>query len=159
MRLTWLVGRYRFAHLSDPMTNDEGHGDPVNLLWRLLKAGHGAALFERSTHLPQADQVFAMLGTFAREDCRAAAATHFGLPNLPAIMDRAFAERLSLDEHLALAAFGRDNPRWRAGLVAAMRAYALHLYSNTHPGVDLVPGRTGALPDRALLQPAILSAA
>jgi hypothetical protein len=136
VRLTWLTGRYRFARLSDPVTGDTGHGDPVNFLWRLLKAGHAAALFERTAQQAQADQVFAMVATFARDDCRAAAAAHFGLPGLPAMMDRAFAERLSLDDHLALAAFGQDNPRWRSGLVAAMRAYALHLYSNGHPGVD-----------------------
>ena len=35
-----------------------------------------------------------------------------------------------------LAAFGDQHARYRAGLVAAMQAYGLHLYSNSRPKAD-----------------------
>ncbi len=47
-----------------------------------------------------------------------------------------FSERPSIETHLALADYGDRHARWRKGLVSAMRAYALHLYSNVHPGAD-----------------------
>jgi hypothetical protein len=84
----------------------------------------------------QADKVFAMLAVFDRTDCRAAAAAHFAQPNLPEMMALAFSNRPTLKAHLAMADFGHENPRWRAGLVSAMQAYAPHLYSNYHPSVD-----------------------
>jgi hypothetical protein len=74
----------------------------------------------------QADKVFAMLAVFDRAECRSAAAEHFEMPDLPAMMALAFSERPSLKVHLAMADFGHVNPRWRAGLVSAMDAYALH---------------------------------
>jgi hypothetical protein len=77
-----------------------------------------------------------MLAVFDRANCRATAAEHFARPNLPEMMALAFSERPSLEAHLAMADFGHENPRWRAGLVGAMESYALHLYSNYHPGVD-----------------------
>jgi len=121
-----------------PWVGDEGHGDAVDFTWRLLKAGYAAEFFRCASQLPpaRADKVFAMLAVFDRADCRSAAAEHFGLPTLPAMMTLAFSERPPLKAHLAMADFGHENPRWRAGLVSAMQAYALHLYSNYHPGVD-----------------------
>jgi len=120
------------------MVNDQGHGDAVNFAWRLLKAGLAPALFEHVAALPQAkaDKVFAMLAMFDRPDCRRAAADHFSLPDLPDMIERAFSERPSLDTHLAMADFADRTPRWRAALVEAMACYALHLYSNGHPGAD-----------------------
>ena len=44
--------------------------------------------------------------------------------------------RLKFDDHWTLADFGRAHPRFRAGLAAAMQAYALHLYSTYRPSVN-----------------------
>jgi hypothetical protein len=139
IRRMWLKDKYREMAF-EPMVDDRGHGDAVNFAWRLLKAGLGPALFEQVSRLPpaKADKVFAMLTMFDRPDCRRAAADHFSLPDLPEMIDRAFSERPSLDTHLAMADFADRNPRWRAALVEAMSSYALHLYSNCHPGADWI---------------------
>jgi hypothetical protein len=138
IRLNWQQGPKERVLAFKPWVGDEGHGDAVNFTWLLLKAGCGAELFRFASQLPpaQADKVFAMFAIFDRTDCRSAAAEHFGLPDLPAMMALALSERPTLKAHLAIADFGHENPRWRAGLVSAMQAYALHLYSNYHPSVD-----------------------
>lgn len=138
IRHEWIQGKFVYAPAFEPMVNDRGHGEVVNFAWRLLKAGYAQDLFERMSRLApdKADKVFAMLAMFDREDCRQAAAAHFALPDLPATIEQAFSERPSLETHLALADYGDRHQRWRSGLVAAMRAYALHLYSNYHPGAD-----------------------
>lgn len=122
----------------DPWAGDDGHGDAVNLVWRLIKAGHRADILQHAAVLPpaKADKLFAMLAAFDDAALRDAAASHFGTPELPAIMALAFGERLSVEDHLTLAGFGDAHPRYRAAIVAAMRAYALHLYSNYHPGAN-----------------------
>jgi hypothetical protein len=134
----WIKGKYDYTPAFEQMINARGHGDAVNFTWRLLKAGFGPALFEQIQALPQikADKVFTMLAMFEREHCRRAAAGHFGLPDLPHMIERAFSERPSLDIHLALAGFADRNPRWRAALADAMGSYALHLYSNYHPEAE-----------------------
>jgi len=122
----------------EPFGGDAGHGDAPNLVWRLVKAGLEKPLLERCAALPQAkaDKVFAMLATFGFDSLRRAAADHFGLPDLPSTMETVFKTRPSLADHLALADFGAQHLRFRKGLAAAMRDYALPLYSNCHPGVD-----------------------
>lgn len=138
IRREWIQGKFVYAPAFKPVLNDRGHGEAINFVWRLLKAGYAQDLFERMSRLPpdKADKVFAMLVMFDREDCRQAAAVHFALPDLPETIEQAFSERPSLETHLALADYGDRHQRWRSGLVAAMRAYALHLYSNYHPGAD-----------------------
>ncbi len=122
----------------EPWLGEGGHGEAVNFVWRLIKMGQRTEMLRLIARLPEktADKVFAMLATFADPVLRGAAAEHFSLPELPAMMDLSFGDKLSLDEHWKLADFGRDHPRWRAGLVQAMRSYALHLFSNSRPGVN-----------------------
>jgi hypothetical protein len=138
IRLNWQQGPNTRTLAFKPFAADDGHGDAVDFTWRLLKAGFGNELFRRVSNLPpaQADKVFAMLAVFDRKDCRFAAAGHFGLSDLPAMMALAFSERPALKAHLAMADFGHENPHWRAGVASATQAYALHLYSNYHPGAD-----------------------
>jgi hypothetical protein len=137
IRFYWQQGPKDRVMAFRPWVGDEGHGEAVNFTWRLLKAGYAAQVFRCASQLlPALAEVFAMLAVFDREDCRSAAAVHFALPNLPKMMALAFSERPTLKTHLAMADFGQENRRWRAGLVSAMQAYALHLYSNYHPGVD-----------------------
>jgi len=114
-----------------------GHGDAVNLAWRLVKAGFREPMIKACQELPAArsDKVFAMLATFTDTRLRQAAAAHFGLSALPHIMDLVFKDRLALQDHATLADFGRHE-RFRNGLVAAMQAYGLHLYSNYRPKPD-----------------------
>ncbi|WP_454725418.1 MULTISPECIES: hypothetical protein [Cupriavidus] len=116
----------------------EGHGDAVNLAWRIVKAGFREDMLRQVATLSQtkADKVFAMLATFEDAQLRQAAAAHFDLPDLPQTMAVVFKDRLSLDDHEALAEFGGRNARYRTGLVAAMQAYGLHLYSNYRPKAD-----------------------
>ena len=131
IRLEWIQGSFQYVSAFESLVNDRGHADAVKFTWRLLKAGFGPDFLQRLAKLPQAkaDKVFAMLAVFARTDCRRAAADHFGLPDLPAMMDLAFSERPSLQDHLDMADFAHENPRWRAGLASAMQAYALHIWS------------------------------
>ncbi|WP_412066648.1 hypothetical protein [Rhizobium sp. SYY.PMSO] len=138
IRREWIEGKFVYKQAFEPMVYDQGHGDAVNFAWRLLKAGYAEELFARVSGLPQtkADKVFAMLAMFDRQDCRQAAARHFELPDLPATIGLVFSERPSIETHLALADYGDRHARWRKGLVSAMRAYAIHLYSNVHPGAD-----------------------
>ncbi|QDV09739.1 hypothetical protein Poly30_52980 [Planctomycetes bacterium Poly30] len=118
-----------------PFAGDDGYGDPVTLFWRLWRAGYGAEIVERVTALPaaMADKLMAMIGTVNDADLRSATALHFGLEELPAMMDLAFTARLSLKHHRTLADFGRDHPRYRSALVATMRSYGLHLYNTGGP--------------------------
>lgn len=121
-----------------PWAGDDGHGDPVNLAWRLIRAGSRSAMLQRAAVLPQemADKLLAIFAVFDDAALRDAAASHFGLPELPAIMALAFRDRLAVEDHLTLAGFADAHPRFRAAIVAAMRAHALHLYSNYHPGAN-----------------------
>lgn len=120
-----------------PFAGADGHGDAVNLVWRIVKAGFRDAMLAEISRLTEvkADKVLAMLATFEDAKLRQAAATHFGLPDLPQIMQMVFKDRLSVEDHGTLADFG-GNARYRAALVTAMRAYALHLYSNSRPKAD-----------------------
>lgn len=122
----------------DPYAGDDGHGDAVNFAWRLIKAGHRDGIVRLASALPEAkaDKVFAMVAGFADDRLRQAAAGHFGSPELPDMMALAFTKRLSLAQHVTLAEYGGAQPRFRSGLVAAMRAYGLHIYSNYRPTVD-----------------------
>ena len=121
-----------------PFAGAAGHGDAVNFTWRLIKAGHREPLVKAALALPEtkADKVFAMLATFADARLRQAAAAHFELPSLPQMMEMVFKDLLSLEDHALLADFGAQNARYRAGLVSAMQAYGLHLYSNYRPKAD-----------------------
>lgn len=140
IRRHWLKGKSSADRWPafEAWAGDDGHGDAVNLVWRLIKAGYRTAILQLAEALPQekADKLFAMLATLDDAALRDAAASYFGTPDLPAIMALAFKERLSIEEHLTLAAFADAHPRYRAAIVAAMRAYALHLYSNYHPGAN-----------------------
>lgn len=128
----------RWAYAFDPYAGDNGHGDAVNFAWRLIRAGHRDGIVRLAGELPdeKADKVFAMLATFADDGLRQAAARHFGRPDLPDVIALAFTDRLSFESHARLAEYGGAEPRFRAGLVAAMRAYGLHIYSNYRPTVD-----------------------
>ena len=121
-----------------PFAQDRGYGDPVTLLWRLWRAGFGQQVIQRVAALdaPLADKAMAMVGTFNDPALRDAAAEHFGIQGLPETMDLAFKPRLKLDEHRTLADFGQQHPRYRAGMVAAMGAYGLHLYNTGGATVD-----------------------
>ncbi|MGU3494036.1 hypothetical protein ACLBXM_08340 [Xanthobacteraceae bacterium A53D] len=138
IRHEWVKGANSRTLAFPPFEGDGGHGDGPNLAWRLVRAGQGEALLRELARLeaPLADKAFAMLATFDHPLLRSAAAKHFEAPDLPAMMDLAFRSRHTLADHLKLADFGAAQPRFRAGLLAAMSAYALHLYSNYHPGVD-----------------------
>jgi hypothetical protein len=134
----WVKGKYIYATGCELRVGADGYGEPATLIWRLLKAGYATDLFAAASALPaaQADKVFALLAMFDRPDCRRAAAAHFELPDLADMIALVFGERLDLKAHRRIADYGAAHPRWRAGLVAAMRAYALHLYSNYRPGVN-----------------------
>jgi hypothetical protein len=110
----------------------------VNLTWRLIKAGFREPIIEAARALTgvKADKLFAMLATFDDPRLREAAAQHLDRPDLPDIMEVTLKDRLTLGDHDALAAFGSENPRYRAGRTAAMQAYGLHLYSNYRPTAD-----------------------
>lgn len=130
-------GNDRWAPAFPPFAGADGHGDAVNLAWRIVKAGFRDAMLAQVSVLPdaKADKVFAMLATFEDAALRQAAATHFDSPDLPNIMQTIFKDRLTLEDHETLADYG-GNARYRAGIVAAMRAYGLHLYSNYRPKAD-----------------------
>lgn len=131
------AGRWVRTLAFPPFAGADGHGDAVNLAWRIVKAGFRDAMLAEIARLPEAraDKVFAMLTTFEDARLREAAALHFGLPDLPHAMQTVFKDRLSLEDHDTLADFG-GNARYRTALVAAMQAYALHLYSNYRPKAD-----------------------
>lgn len=138
MRFLWTPARYEWREPFAPFVGDDMHGDAARLTWRLLRTGQGPEMLRVLATLPhpQADKVFALLATFDIPEIRAAAATHFDLPDLPEIMELVFASRLTFEDHLRLADHGAAHPRFRAAMVAAMRAYALHLYSNMHVTAD-----------------------
>jgi hypothetical protein len=139
VRFIWIKGPepedYRDLAF-EPWAADEGHGDAVELAWRLMRGGCRETLLEAISALPQAqsDKAFAMFATFDDARLRAAAAEHFGLPDLPAMMKMTFDSRLSLADHLVIADYGRAHLRYRTGLVAAIEAYGLALYSTYHLG-------------------------
>lgn len=140
MRFQWIAGpeyekRYP-AHAF--FVNDDLAGEFVNLCWAAMQCGHVGDVFAQLAQEQQdiADPIYAMLATFDRMDCRQAAATHFNCPDLPEIMAKAFSARLSLDNLLAVADFGRSQPRFAQALAVALARYNLHLYSNYHPQVD-----------------------
>lgn len=140
MRFEWVAGKpFGLRQASDKFfVNDDLAGEFVTLCWMALKCGHAKEIFTQLTHVshPVSDPIYAMLATFERDDCRSAAAEHFGLPELPEMMTLAFSSRLSLDAVLLLADFGQKHPRFAQALAAAMLRYNLHLYSNYHPQVD-----------------------
>ncbi len=141
IRRSWTKGPDRktwFDYAFDPWAGDDGHGKPLSLVWCLIKAGYRDQVLAEASRLPrpEADKVFAMLATFDEPIVRSAAAKHFKIPELPAMMETVFSSRLTLDQHIAVAGFGREHPRFRAGLAVAMRSYGLHLYSNYHPTAD-----------------------
>lgn len=141
VRRTWVKGpeRHDRYHLAfDPWAADCGHGEPLTLVWFLIKAGYRDSILAEVARLPAAGagKVFAMLATFDDPVLRAAAAQHFALPELPAMMATVFASRLTLEQHLAIAAFGRDHTRYRQAIACAMQSYGLHLYSNYAPTAD-----------------------
>jgi hypothetical protein len=131
-------GLDRWVSAYPPFAGARGHGDAVNLVWRLIKAGFREPIIKAAKALPgaKADKLFAMLATFDDPRLRQAAARHFELPELPDIMDVTFKDRLTLGDHDLLASFGSENPRYRAGITAAMQAYGLHIYSNYRPTAD-----------------------
>ncbi|OLP49471.1 hypothetical protein BJF91_20790 [Allorhizobium taibaishanense] len=135
----WYTERYQRLQDGFPIFESaDGYGDAVNLIWRLVKAGYGEPFMQAASDLPieKADKVFAMLGTFAFPLFRAGAQNHFGIRDLPDIMDIVFKGRLTVEEHLRVADFGHEHRRYRAALLSAMHAYGLHLYSNHGPTVD-----------------------
>jgi hypothetical protein len=138
IRRTWVKGparadRYRLAF--DPWAGDRSHGEPLTLIWFLIKAGYRDKILTEVARLPasDADKVFAMLATFDDIVLREAAAKHFALPDLPAMMDLIFSSRLTSEQHIDFAAYGRDNSRYRSAIARAMRCYGLHIYSNSAP--------------------------
>ncbi len=139
MRFTWIgEDGAEDAPPDGPSVNDAQAGEFVNLAVLALRCGHAPALFARLAERPRehADPVMALLATLGRADCRAAAAVHFGLPDLPAVMDTVFAARPTLDGMLWLAAYGRDQPRFAEALAGALARYNLHIYSNGQPQAD-----------------------
>lgn len=140
MRYEWVRNEFDYVPepKDGPYVNDAHAGDYVSLTWIMLRCGYGSAIFSRLNEIDSAiaDPIFAMLSTFSRSDCRAAASAHFGLDALPQIIDVAFQSHLSLDDILSLAAFGRDNPRFADALAQALATYNLHIYSNGHPQAD-----------------------
>ncbi len=121
-----------------PFSQDRGHGDAVNLVWRIVRAGHSKPLMKSVSALSEgrADMVFAMLACFDEPHLREQAARHFECPQLPEIMTLVFKSPLNLQDHLRIAAFGRDHSRFRIAIAKAMQRYALNLYSNYHPDTD-----------------------
>lgn len=141
IRRTWTKGPdrkdwYDFAF--DPWAEDDAHGELLTLVWCLIRAGFRDRVLAAAAHLPAAaaDKVLAMFATFDDPILRDAAAAHFEVPKLPAMMETVFSSRLTLEQHIAIAGFGREHPRFRAGLTAAMRSYGLHHYSNYKPTAD-----------------------
>jgi hypothetical protein len=138
IRRMWTKGpeRHEQYHLAfDPWAGDRCHGEPLTLIWMLIKAGHRNQILTEAARLAPraADKVFAMLAIFDDSVLRSAAAKHFAIPELPSIMELIFSSRLTLEQHILIADFGRDHPRYRAGIVAAMQSYGLHIYSNSAP--------------------------
>lgn len=122
----------------DPFAQDCGQSGVARLVWRLWKGGQMSGLLTSIATLPTAaaDRLMVLIGCFDDAALRAAAARHFDLPDLPDMMALAFDSRQSLKQHRQMADFGRDNPRFRAGLVASMAADGLHLFSNYAPTID-----------------------
>ncbi len=139
MRFTWL-GEHgaEDAPPDGPSVNDAQAGEFVNLAVLALRCGHGPALFARLAERSreEADPVMAMLATLGCADCRAAAARHFDVPDLPAAMDTVFTARPTLNDMLRLADYGRDQPRFAEALAGALARYNLHIYSNGQPQAD-----------------------
>ncbi|ASO43750.1 hypothetical protein AGP67_23285 [Salmonella enterica subsp. enterica serovar Derby] len=140
MRFKWVAGLDFTEHhaADDFFVNDDLAGEFVNACWVAMQCGHARDIFNQLAQEPQniADPIYAMLATFDRPECRAAAAAHFALPELPEVMARAFSSRISLDNLLKLADFGRDHLRFAQALAVALSRYNLHLYSNYRPQVD-----------------------
>lgn len=132
------TGSERWAQAFEPLAGDDHYGDAVSLTWRLLRAGFGPALIEEvaKQDAAKADKVFAMLATFDAPDLREAAARYFDASALPETMALIFKDRPTLEDHLTIARFGSDQPRFRRAMLAAMRGYGLHLYSNRSPTAD-----------------------
>jgi hypothetical protein len=138
IRRMWTKGpertdRYHLAF--DPWAGDRCHGEPLTLIWMLIKSGYRDQILSETVQLipAAADKVFAMLATFDDPMLRSAAAKYFAIPELPATMELVFSSRLTLEQHIQIADFGRAHPRYRAGIAAAMQSYALHIYSNSAP--------------------------
>lgn len=140
MRFKWVAGLdFTERHAADDFfVNDSLAGEFVNVCWVVMQCGHARDIFAQlAQESPDiADPIYAMLATFDRPDCRAAAAAHFALPELPEMMARVFSSRLSLDNLLSLADFGLNNARFARALAVALSRYNLHLYSNYRPQVD-----------------------
>ncbi|NCO87113.1 MAG: hypothetical protein GW886_10845 [Rhodobacterales bacterium] len=139
-RFMWMTGPDRAARQPafDPFAEECGQGAATTLLWRLWKGGQMPALLGHIAALPpeQADKVMALIACFDDGALRAAAAAHFAMPDLPARMALAFDPRQTLQDYRTLADYGRDNPRFRHAMVAAMASCGLHLYSNNAPTVN-----------------------
>jgi hypothetical protein len=112
-----------------------GHGLAGDLLWMLVRCGQFTALQDHIRALPQAeaDQVMALCAAFADADVRAAAAGHFGIPELAQTMEMIFASRARPARALSIANFGTAHPRFRQAMARACAAYGLHLYSGYVP--------------------------
>lgn len=140
MRFKWVAGLDFTEHsvADDFYVNDSLAGEFVNVCWMVMQCGNARDIFAQLAQEPLdiADPIYAMLATFERPDCRAAAAAHFALPELPEMMTRVFSSRLSLDNLLMLADFGLNNTRFSQALAVALSRYNLHLYSNYRPQVD-----------------------
>jgi hypothetical protein len=140
MRFEWIRDKFDYWPSSEdgPQVNDAHAGDYVGLTWIMLRCGFGPAILQRLAEIDKAtaDPIFAMLATFDRDDCRQAAAAHFGLDSLPDMIDTTFKSHLSLDDILKLADFGGSNPRFADAMARALSTYNLHLYSNSHPQVN-----------------------
>ena len=114
----------------------EGHGAAGDLLWRLIRAGQFPALAEAAATLPDADVFFALAACYDDPAIAAQAARHFGLPDLPRMVDLALGGRARPAVAVQLADYGAAQPRWRRAIALAMERHALNLYSAYVPSVN-----------------------
>lgn len=78
----------------------------------------------------------ALVACFDDDTLRQSAAAHFGQPDLTQLMALIFESRQTPAQHRQLAEYGLEHGRFRDSMVAAMRAFGLHLYSNYLPRVN-----------------------
>jgi hypothetical protein len=103
-------------------------GELVDLLWVLVKCGALPEIVRRLPQLPAELAILLLL--FDRPALHAQVAAFLGEPELVAIVELATRTRLTAADRAALVRYGREHPRFRALLAAAMRRYEFHLYSN-----------------------------
>ena len=157
------------ALIADPPMHEMHQGtggEFVNLLHALVQCGHLDAIVQRLPALPP--HVALLLMCFDVPDIRDRAATHLGLPELPALFELALTPyaRKSPADVCRLIDFGARHLHFRRLLATVLARYALHTYDNYNPGINwffqafagFALARGGGLLDFLVTEPELLPA-